>query len=319
MNDPRYLKLFNELKEDPTKKDQILNEIKQNPETPYDLRSEGRSYKPKSTNARIEQYRKNKALRAKMLENRVPFIHPEFDPDFFLCQGMTIVCAMSGQSKSTTCANVIAGFINHTPGKQIVVITNEEGPDAVIDRVACLLHEQNYIDLYKNRMSEKARALVEQTSIELSDFVEVVDDPAWDMGCLEDVQSVLEHAAKNGVSLVILDYLQTVTYSRDFPHLESFQVSKKLGLYLKDYGKRVGVPVVVFAQLSPPRDKAAVQDRIQNDKTIYNHAFNVIEVKPDFNTLITEFTIHKGRFELKQGKKISMIYKHGKYLPDSEI
>lgn len=319
MTDPRYLKLFNELKEDPAKKDQILSEIKNNPETPYAIREEGRPYKPKSSTARIEQYRKNKALRSKMLENRVPFIHPEFDTDFFLCQGMTIVCAMSGQSKSTTCANIITGFINHTPGKQIVVITNEEGPDAVIDRVSCLLHDQNYIDLYKGRMPQHTRELIERTSIDLSSYIEVVDDPSWDMGCLEDVQSVLEHAAKSGVSLVILDYLQTVTYSRELPHLESFQISKKLGLYLKDYGKRVGIPVVVFAQLSPPREKAAVQDRIQNDKTIYNHAFNVIEVKPDFNTHITEFTIHKGRFELKQGKKILMQYKYGKYLPDSEV
>lgn len=279
--------------------------------------SESREYKPKSKEAKIASYKKNKALRATILENRIPFISPDFDTDFFLCQGMTIVGAKSGESKSTTCANLIAGFIKHSPGKKVIVITNEEGPDAVIDRVSCILHKRNYVDLYKGRISGSERAKIENTSMELSDFVEIVDDPSWDMACLEDVVAVLEHAARNGVHMVVVDYLQTITYSKEDQSLESFQVSKKLGLYLKDYGRRVGVPVIVFAQLKPKTEGSAIQDRIQNDRTFFNHAFNVIEVIPDFNTLLTEFIIHKGRFELKQGKKIVMRYVNGRYEIDT--
>lgn len=302
--------LIQYFKENPDKIDEAL-------QFPESYLPEARVYKAKSTNARIESYRRNKALRASILENRIPFISPQFDPDFFLCQGMTIVGAKSGESKSTTCANIVSGFVKHSPNKRVIVITNEEGPDAVIDRVSCVLIKRNYIDLYKGRMSSSDRQKIEETSIKLSETVEIVDDPTWDMSCLEDVIAVLEHAAKNGVHMVIVDYLQTVTHSREHAHLESYQVSKKLGLYLKDYGRRVGVPVIVFAQLKPKTEGASIQDRIQNDKTIYNHAFNVIEVIPNFQTLITEFIIHKGRFELKQGKKIAMRFVNGRYELDS--
>lgn len=303
-------KLVQFLKENPDKIDEVLEE------TPEFL-TNSRPYVSKSKEARIAAYKKNKALRAQILENRIPFISPNFDPDFFLCQGMTIVGAKSGESKSTTCANVIAGFIKHSPGKKVIVITNEEGPDAVIDRVSCILHKKNYIELYKGRISNRDRDLIETTSINLTDTIEIVDDSTWDMACLEDVIAVLESAAKNKLHMVVLDYLQTVTYSRDEPQLESYQVSKRLGLFLKDYGRRVGVPVIVFAQLKPKTDGGAIQDRVQNDKTIYNHAFNVIEVIPNFDTLVTEFIIHKGRFELKQGKKIVMKFVGGRYEMDS--
>lgn len=293
------------LKNNPDKIDEVL----ERPPT----QTEARVYTSKSKQARIDAYRRNKALRAGMLQNRIPFISPDFDPDFFLCQGMTLVGAKSGESKSTTCANVIAGFVKHSPGKQVIVITNEEGPDAVIDRVSCILNKKNYIELYKGRMNDRDRMKVEETSEKLADFIEIVDDPSWDMSCLEDVQAVLEHAAKNGVHLVLIDYLQTVTHSKKDPSLESFQVSKKLGLFLKEYGRKVGVPVVVFAQLKPKTDSSSIQDRIQNDRTIYNHCFNVLEVIPDFNTLLTEVIIHKGRFELKQGKRIVLKFVNGRY------
>lgn len=291
----------------PTEAVKVVNEM-----TPVELRL-GRQYKPKGKEARATQYAKKKALRREMLINRVPFIHRDFLPDFFLCQGLILVAAMSGNSKSTTAANVLACFAKECPSGKAVVITNEESADAVYDRVSCILTKTSYIDLYKGKLSPQDEDMIEDTSHHLMDAIEVVDDDSWDMSCLEDVQSVLEYAAKDGVNLVILDYLQTVTWSRKDPNKESFQISKDLGLYLKDYGKRVGVPIVTFAQLKPKTESGELHNRIQNDKTIYNHAFTVIEVVPDFQTLMTTFTIHKDRFGYVQGKEVVLKFNHGRY------
>jgi hypothetical protein len=58
---------------------------------------------------------------------------------------------------------------------------------------------------------------------------------------------------------------------------------------------------------------------VQNDKTIFNHAFLAIEIEPDFETLTTKFTIHKDRFFGHTGKEVQMEFKGGRYVFPSEV
>lgn len=276
-----------------------------------------RTYTPKSKNHRLEQYRRDKQLRETTLKNKIPFISEAVAPGFFLSQGLVLVGGVSGKGKSTLASNLIAGYIESGQDKPVTVITNEESTEAIYNRAACVLLKYNFYDFQKGKLVKSALNEVEDTAVMLADRINVVDDDAWDMTCLEDVQAVLEYAAQSDAGLVLVDYFQTVAFSRENPHMEPFQVSKKLGLYLKDYGRKVGIPIICFAQLKTQTkdSKTEFKDRVENDKTIYNHAFQAIEIEPDFDARTTKFIVHKDRFGYTQGHIIETKFVNGRYEP----
>lgn len=282
--------------------------------TPTQLRT-GRVYEQKSKDDRIAQYRASKQIRREIRRNQVPFITPAFLPGLWLSQGLIVVGAKSGRAKSTTASNILAGFLRSVPGKSAIVVSNEEATDAIYERTACILMDIDYQQFFRGQLGANTERVVEEC---VSDFiiprVEVVEDGTYDMSYMEDVQSVLETAASDKVGLVIIDYLQCITQSRDFPEREAFQISKMLGLYLKDYGKKNGVPVCTFVQLGPGGDGTTMFERVQNDKTFCNHAFLAVEVEPDFETLTTKFKVHKDRFFGHTGKEVVCDFKGGKYI-----
>lgn len=281
--------------------------------TPTQVRT-GRIYEQKSAEARVEQYKAARGIRRAIRSNRVPFISKGFLPGLWLSQGLIVVGAKSGRAKSTTASNVLAGFLSSVPDRTAIIVSNEEATDAVYERTACVLLQLNYIELSKGQFSPKEERAVEQCIEEfIIPRVEVVEDGKFDMSYEEDVISVLETAACDKVGLVVVDYHQCITQSRLKPESESFQVSKRLGIYLKDYGKKHGVPVLDFVQLKDGADGADFASRVQNDKTLFNHAFLAIEIEPDFETLTTKFKVHKDRFFGHTGKEVVMDFKGGRY------
>jgi predicted ATP-dependent serine protease len=281
--------------------------------SPTQIRT-GRIYEQKDQNERISQYRESRAIRRAIRANRVPFISKQFLPGMWLSQGLALVGAKSGRAKSTTASNVLSGFLRSVPDKSAIIISNEEATDAIYERTACILLELNYIELSKGNFSLSQEKAVEECIEQfIIPRVEVVEDGKFNMSYIEDVQSVLETAATDKVGIVLVDYLQCITQSRNEPSLEAFQISKKLGLYFKEYGKQHGVPVVCFAQLSDGAAGADFAGRVQNDKTIYNHAFLAIEIEPDFETCTATFRVHKDRFFGNTGKEVVMDFKGGRY------
>jgi predicted ATP-dependent serine protease len=281
--------------------------------SPTQIRT-GRIYEQKDQNGRISQYRDSRAIRRAIRANRVPFISKTFLPGLWLSQGLALVGAKSGRAKSTTASNVLAGFLRAVPNRSAIVVSNEEATDAIYERTACILLGMNYIHLARGELSPKEEREIEECIIKhIIPRVEVVEDGKFNMSYIEDVQSVLETAASDKVGLVVVDYLQCITQSRIHPEMEAFQVSKKLGLYFKEYGKQYGVPVVCFAQLSDGASGADFAGRVQNDKTIYNHAFLAIEIEPDFDTCTAKFRVHKDRFFGHTGKEVVMDFKGGAY------
>ena len=279
----------------------------------------GRKYRPKDKDARVASYQKSRALREEIRKKRIPFITPNFLPDFFLCQGMILVGGLSGKGKSTAAANVLAGYLKSNNNGTAIVITNEENTDSIYDRVSCILCGVSYVDFLHHKLKIDDESMVIDTSLELTKQIEVVEDEDWDMSYIEDVQSVLEHAASSGVGMVIIDYYQTINASRKDPHAESYMVLKRLGFYLKDYGRKYGIPVVVFAQLNPSGETSELQSRVQNDRTVFNHAFTVIEIVPDFETNLTTFIMHKDRFSNNSGREVIMKYDRGRYIMDRDM
>jgi replicative DNA helicase len=237
----------------------------------------------------------------------------------WLSQGLIVVGAKSGRAKSTTASNVLAGFLSSVPDRTAIVVSNEEATDAVYERTACVLLQISYTDYFGGKADpRKERAIEECVADFIIPRVEVVEDGKFDMSYIDDVQAVLETAAVDHVGLVLVDYLQCITQSRQSPDMESFQISKRLGLYLKDFGKKHGVPVVCFAQLGPGAEGATMFERVQNDKTFCNHAFLAIEIEPDFETLTTKFKVHKDRFSGHTGKEVVCDFVGGRYVFQGE-
>lgn len=280
----------------------------------YEERRGERVFKSRSREKRVEAYAKAKALRAEMQQKATFFITPEFLPGFWLPQGLILVGGMSGHSKSTTAANVIAGLLEHESNRRVLVISNEENADSVLDRVSCIITNKSYSDVVRGKLPRNDLALVEHKSLELAGTIEVVcSDDEYDVTIIEDVEAVLRHASKEKLDMVVFDYLQATTSSRENPEMSSYEVLKRLGFFLKKFGQEAAVPVVTFCQLKPPTDGSHFINRVQGDHTIYNHAFVVMEIKPDFATSTTRVTIQKDRYGPNSGKDIVLNYQNGKY------
>lgn len=271
-----------------------------------------RKFQPQDRAAQVAALREDRKLRIKAQESSLPFIDGDAFQDFRLVQGLYLLGGGPGRGKSTTAANVLAGVADELKGKKAYVISNEEMSDAVLGRVACIQLRKPYNKYHKRKLPRHEMQEVDDHCELLLDRIYVVNDPAYDMSCIEDVQAVLEYAKDTGdVGMVLIDYYQTIEISREHPEMESFRVLKKLGSYLKDYGRKVDVPVVAFAQLNP--EGADFEARVQNDKTVYNHSFAAVEIKPDFDTGRTTFIIRKDRFGEVQGREIEMEFVNGRF------
>lgn len=274
----------------------------------------GRKYTPPTIEQKRKDYDKS-CLENKVFQtNKQPFITPHFaDGDFFLSQGLTLIGACSGQSKSTTAANILAGFIQYKPDTLAYVISNEEKVDTILHRTACVLLKESFFAFHGGSLNDKSRKAVEDKAIELLDRITIVEDPSWTTTSLEDVKSICESAMNNGANMVLIDYFQTINHSKDHPTLEIFQVLKRMGIFLREYGRKSPVPIVVFCQLDPTSVATEFQRRVQNDKQIFNDAFNVVEIKPNFSTSVTEFIVHKQRFGECMSRTVNMKFIKGRY------
>lgn len=282
---------------------------------------QGRKFVIPSPESRELSYDRSCAERARFDQAKIPFMFPNFTPedDFYMSQGLTLVGACSGKGKSTAAANLLAGFISHRPDGTALVISNEEATDAIIHRTACVLMKKPYMRFHTGSMFRREQEEVREFARTLLSRIIVVNDPQWNTACLEDVKTILEGSAAQSVSLVIIDYHQTVNQSRDFPDMEAYKVLKQFGVFMREYGKRAPVPVVDFVQLSPKSEGSDFQVRVQNDKTIYNDAFNVVEIAPNHETKLTDFIIHKQRFGASQGVKVSLAFNAGRYEQTGEV
>jgi len=306
----------------------VANAIKENKITPEEAvrlananierlsALKNRRFTAQTLEQRKADFRADQVARELSFKNRQPFIFPDFSKngDFFLGQGLTLVGARSGHSKSTTAANILAGFINFKPDTKVQVISNEENSDAILNRTACVLLKLPYMKYYEKKMSQKDREAVDNKALELIDRIAVIKSGNdWDTTYVEDVCAILEEAENNGFSMTVLDYYQSITRSRDLPDAEHFKILKMLNPFLRDYGRRSAIPVVVFAQLAPKSTSPDFSSRVQNDRTIYNDSFASIEIEPDFNSKLTTFTIHKMRFGNNTGEKVVLKFNQGWY------
>lgn len=286
--------------------------------TPTEQRG-GRVYKSSTPEQRMKCYSDARALRDQMQRNKIPFITPQFFPGFYLCQGLVLIGAESGRGKSTLAGNVVAGIIHNCVNARVMMISNEESADAIYERIAAISLGIPFTKIHTKSIDSLSQKKVESYIRDvLTHSVEVVTDDNFKTSMEEDVMSVMESGAHEGYNAIILDYHQNVTSSRNNPEKESYRVSKDLGQYYKDFGKRCSLPVITFAQLSARADASKFKDRVENDKTLYNHSFMAIEIIADTDTCTSTFKIHKDRFCNSTGKEIVMNFEGGKFVMPRE-
>jgi hypothetical protein len=273
-------------------------------------------YRPPNLQKRREQYYQDRELRELSLHNGVPLCVPAlFARDFRLPPGLVLFGGVSGQAKTTTAANLVAGYLEYNPTKHILTLSNEEMSESFYNRVACIHLKHNFADFQNGRLDAISRSEVEDHAQTLMDRL-IVDAGGGDfkMDCLEHVQAALEYAAQQGVGLVVFDYFQTVSRSETNEDMEHFRVLKEMGSYLRDYGRRSAVPVAVFAQLKPTSQAPDFKSRVEMDRTIYNDAFMAVEVVPNFETKTTKFVLHKDRLGIWPAREIEMKFVGGRYV-----
>jgi replicative DNA helicase len=273
-------------------------------------------YRPPSPEEKRKAYLQDKERKLRAIQRSVPFIEPGFSHKFRLVQGLYLVGAVSGQGKSTALRNLLAGYVQNDHRQKARVLTNEESSMTVYDGVACVILEKDFSAHQNMRNSQRDRDQIEAKSLELMEVIDIeAGNSNFDMGCMEDVRRVLEFTEQqNDAGLICLDYWQTVTYSRDNEEWESFRVLKELGYFLKGYGQRASCPVVNFVQLAGKHDSKDFKSRIENDKTIYNHAFGAIEIVPDFENCTSKFVVVKDRHGGATGEVIEMRFELGRYV-----
>lgn len=274
------------------------------------LESGMRVFRPTSKEERLLKYQEDAAIAEMARRNRVPLFHE--DTGVFLQPGFVLMGAISGRGKSNVAANLVAGYLRCGRTEPVLVVTNEEPSDSFYNRTACVLRGENFYALKNGRMPESARRKVRQTVEDVIEQVSVVFEGEWDTNSYEDVVSILDHGVASGVGLIVLDYWQNVNSSRNEPNTESFKISKMLGAKCKELGKRATMPLVALVQLNTSTE-SHFKERIENDKSLFNHSTQAIEIIADFENSESTFKVHKDRYGGTQVQEILMKYENGIY------
>lgn len=280
----------------------------------YGVKAVKLKYVPPSLSDIRGVYANNETLRKRAVSSSLPFITSEIT-DFKLSQGLIIIAGKTGQGKSTTLANILAGFMEtKAPGDKALVITNEESTASVYNRIACVMLRCSFKGFYNGTIPEAQAEAVSRVAYDLMDHIVVEEgNKQFDMTDSAHVKAALAYAAEGEYKIALLDYIQTVTKDSEFPDKSAIEVSKELGFFLKDFGRKVAIPVIVFAQLHPTAEYPDFAQRIQNDRTIANHSFVNIEIVPDFENQTTKAIIHKNRFGLiNQGQEYTFKFDGGR-------
>jgi len=262
--------------------------------------------------------RKDRENRKIAKSREMPFICDAFDDTYSLTSGFVLVGGQSGKGKSTSVSNIIYGLLKSLNGRKIRVISNEESTEDVLTRVACLMFELNWADYRAENLSQETDDKVFALAEQLAEVIEVfslTDESGMDFSYMEDLQLVLEDTGEciDQYAAVLFDYWQTTTQSKNNPQLSSVDVSKQLGLYCKEFAGSIPVPFIAFTQLKTKDQARDIKDRIENDRTLYNHAQDVVEIDADIENKRTTFTFHKHRWGMEQGAKVTTQWRAGKY------
>lgn len=233
------------------------------------------------------------------------------DSRFLLPPGPSLLLAHTGKGKTTCMASQAYHALRTTKGLIICALNEETEPDFYA-RIACMDLNMSFSEYKSLEMSQDMIDVVDSSSEKLMDRVRVIDQDLYNLNSLEDMLRVVRQSCFSPlVSIVLVDYLQNITETRDEDKQDwaRWDISKHFGEKLKEYGKTALCPILIAAQVNPGDGDAV--SRVQSDRTFGNHAKAIIELKTDFDNQETEAKIEKDRFNSCTGKSYIFKYRLG--------
>lgn len=229
--------------------------------------------------------------------------------------------AETGTGKSTTVANFTYSYILRA--KRVLIITNEEYPTDILNRIVFLLNDWAYSN--HDEITDEQLKECERMYPMLMERIEIIDDKFNGVGgtttSLEGIMSICKNLDRKleqdntPYDAIVIDYVQNIKYSTEAPHLQQWNVLDRLGAFLDGWKARYPAPILLFSQLkSTNNDESDFKDRIEKFKAVMNHATIAIEVKADRENLRTEWIFRKNRFKGAVGISVFTGYKKGKYI-----
>lgn len=236
-------------------------------------------------------------------------------------RNIILIGAETGTGKSTTVANFIESYIKQK--KRVLIVTNEEYPTDILNRVVFLINNWAYTD--HDSITEAQIAECERLYPILMERIEIINDKFNGIGgtttTLEGIMSICKTLAKKledgepPYDAILIDYIQNIRTSIDVPTLVQWQVLNRLGASLDNYKSQYPAPFILFSQLKSSNNETSdFKDRIEGFKAVMNHATTAIEVKIDRENLRSEFIFRKNRFKGCVGISVFVGFERGRYV-----
>ena len=229
-----------------------------------------------------------------------------------------LVGGRTGGGKSSATANLILSTIeqiNPITGKnrKVLVISNEEAPLQVYNRLTCLIHKYNY-QKQEEFTEEQKQVLIDSIGIWPKKGITVIgEDGHGKTNSVDGIKSIFEN-------LILIDYVQKISSSKKDPKAPHWKILKDVMDVLDYYKNEYPAPIVVMSQLSSgntgdPNNEMDFQDRIRGGKDILTPCTVALEMVPDYENLTTKWRLWKNRYngELVGGSRMTG-YDRGRFV-----
>lgn len=237
-------------------------------------------------------------------------------------RNIILIGAQTGTGKSTTGANFILSHVMKK--KKVLVITNEEYPTDILNRVICLIHGWAYTN--HDEVTPEMQSEFDRLYPLLMQKIEIIHDMFNGVGgtttTLEGIQSIydtLYQQYKSGekpYDAIIIDYIQNIKSSLNYPNIPQWQVLDKFGALSDAWKGLYPAPIILLSQLKEKSSDGDdnFKDRIEKFKAVMNHATTAIEVVADRENLRSEWIFRKSRFKDCVNSRAFTGYNKGKYV-----
>jgi predicted ATP-dependent serine protease len=242
----------------------------------------------------------------------------------FFRKNLILVGAESGTGKSTCTANIAVQLAMH--GQSAVIITNEEMADDVYNRMTSVAKGIPY-DNHATLSKEQKQVFKDTIDIWVNRGIHVIDNDHMDTGdltsSLEGLDMILRKlmSSTKKYDAVIIDYFQQFNESKNAGKEDaSWAILEKVAKKLDTFKNSYPAPIVLFAQIKPNEKDAQTpfKLRIEGSRKIFNYCTCALEIRANKAERLTEWILHKNRFNSSDVRSFKTGWDKGKYVEYTE-